>query len=208
MGGRGGGILVYARKEINCWQDEEENGFNQSISVRVEVEKGIELAVHVIYRSPNSTKQNDEELCKWIKKVKGKCLIIGDINYPGIRCDEGRSDARGREFYQACCNTFLEQLVKEATHRSGIILDLVLTNQGEKVREVKMDGRLDKSNHQIIIVSLHCDMESRKTSHRFRNFKKADYREARTMIAAVEWREELEQMDVETAWQKIKCVLT
>ena len=133
IGGRGGGILVYARKEINCWRDEEENGFNQSISVRVEVEKGIELAVHMIYRSPNSTKRNDEELCKWIKKVKGKCLIIGDIN-------KGRSDARGREFYQVCCITFLEQLVKEATHRSGIILDLVLTNQGEKVREVKTGG--------------------------------------------------------------------
>ena len=57
-GGRGGGIIVYARKEINCWRDEEENGFNQSISVRVKVEKGLELAVHVIYSSPNSTKLN------------------------------------------------------------------------------------------------------------------------------------------------------
>ena len=56
-GGRGGGILVYARKEINCWRDEEENGFNQSISVRVKAEKGPEMAVHVIYRSPNSTKR-------------------------------------------------------------------------------------------------------------------------------------------------------
>ena len=41
------------------------------------------------------------------------------------------------------------------------MLDLVLTNQSEKVKEVKTDGRLDKSDHEIIIVSLHCDTESR-----------------------------------------------
>ena len=50
-GGRGGGVLVYARKEINCWKEEKESGFNQSVSVRVKIGKTTEMAVHVVLRA-------------------------------------------------------------------------------------------------------------------------------------------------------------
>ena len=45
-GGRRG-IVVYARKEISCWKEEETNGFNQSVSLRIKLDKE-ELSLHVV----------------------------------------------------------------------------------------------------------------------------------------------------------------
>ena len=196
VGGRGGGILVYARKEINCWREEGESGFNQSVSVNVKLDKTAEFALHVVYRSLNSSRQNDEDLCRWVESLKGENLIIDDLNFPGIQWEAGRTDARERLFHQACSNMFLEQLVTEATHRNGNRLDLVLTNRRERIKEVRMEGRL------------FTDTGRPNQGRRCRNFNRANYKEARAMIGAVNWSEDLGPMNVEEAWQKVKGTLT
>ena len=62
--GRGGGILVYVKEEINCWRDAEEDDdeFNQKVSIRIRLRGNEELSIHVLYRSPNSSRANDEAL--------------------------------------------------------------------------------------------------------------------------------------------------
>ena len=70
------------------------------------------------YRSPISTKVNDDDLNKWIIPLKVNYNIIGDLNYPGIEWANGTSDAKGREFYDTCNDKFLAQMVEES---SGII---------------------------------------------------------------------------------------
>ena len=87
-GGRGGGILVYARKEIDVWRDSGCKDFNQMVTVKIGG-SGQDVTVHVIYRSPNSSSTNDEELNKWVKSLSGKFIIIGDLNYPGIQWENG-----------------------------------------------------------------------------------------------------------------------
>ena len=207
-GGRGGGILVYAKKEITCWREEGEGEFNQCVSVRVKVDKRTEMAIHCVYRSPNSTRQNDEALCRWIGALEGKRMIIGDFNLPGIKWEEGKSDAKGREFYRTCNDTFLEQHVKEATHINGNRLDLVLTDGRDKVREIVMDGRLDRSDHEIVVVKIERNAESQNMGQRYRNFSRANYEGARTKIAGIDWERELEGRDVEETWKRIKETLT
>ena len=79
------------------------------MSIRVKLDE--EVVIHIVYRSPNSSKQNDDALCNWVRGMKGNRLILGDFNLPGIEWEVGRTDAKGREFYRACCDTFLEQMV-------------------------------------------------------------------------------------------------
>ena len=200
--GRGGGILVYAKREINCWREEEDNGFNQSVSIRVKLDE--EIVIHVVYRSPNSSKQNDDALCSWVRGMKGSRLVLGDFNLPGIEWEAGRADAKGREFYRACCDTFLEQLVIESTHINGNRLDLVLTNRSEKIKGVDMDGRLDKSDHEIIVVQLHANTQQTSSCQRYRDFIRAEYKEARREIADVDWVSELEGKNVNETWKSIR----
>ena len=191
-GGRGGGILVYAKKELNCWKEGGENEFTQHVSVRVKWEKQVEMSMHCVYRSPNSSRQNDEALCKWIGSLEGNRMIIGDFNLPGILWEEGRSDAKGRGFFQACNDTFLEQQVKEATHISGNRLDLVLTDRSDRVIEVKTDGRIDRSDHEIVAIKLARSTMSRDGNQQYRNFSRGKYEVARAKIAKIEWDRELE----------------
>ena len=191
-GGRGGGILVYAKKELNCWKEGGENEFTQHVSVRVKWEKQVEMSMHCVYRSPNSSRQNDEALCKWIGSLQGNRMIIGDFNLPVILWEEGRSDAKGRGFFQACNDTFLEQQVKEATHISGNRLDLVLTDRSDRVIEVKTDGRIDRSDHEIVAIKLARSTMSRDGNQQYRNFSRGKYEVARAKIAKIEWDRELE----------------
>ena len=167
-----------------------------STSVSVKLDKTAEFALHVVYRSPNSSRQNDEDLCRWVESLKGENLIIGDLNFPGIQWEAGRTYARGRLFHQACSNMFLEQLVTEATHKNGNRLDLVFTNRRERIKEVRMEGRL------------FTDTGRPNQGRRCRNFNRANYKEARAMIGAVNWSEDLGPMNVEEAWQKVKGTLT
>ena len=96
VGGRGGGIVVYVR-EIFAWHEDEKTVFNQCATVKV---KGLghDLSLHIVYRSPNSTRENDAHLCQWIREMRGDCLIVGDFNFPGIRWDSGCTDSRGGPF--------------------------------------------------------------------------------------------------------------
>ena len=69
--GRGGGIMVYAEKSLQIWKVEIDTDFNQYASVCIKCGRE-EINLHVIYRSPNSKKENDDELCGWIRKMPGK----------------------------------------------------------------------------------------------------------------------------------------
>ena len=61
--GRGGGIIVYAKPEIDIWTLDATTPFHQCVTLRVK--KGCEeVDVHVVYRSPNSKKENDDDLSK------------------------------------------------------------------------------------------------------------------------------------------------
>ena len=205
-GGRGGGIVAYARKELSCWKEEEESGFNQSVSLRIKLDKE-ELSFHVVYRSPNSSRMNDEALGRWIRELKGKTIIFGDFNYPGINWEAGKSDAKGRDFYNACADTFLDQQVKEATHKNGNRLDLVLTNITERIQEVRLDGRLGHSDHEIVAVKVQCGKEGRRAGQRYKDFNRANYKEARKSFSEVDWEVELRGKGVNEMWLRIQTEL-
>ena len=81
-----------------------------------------------MYRSPNSTRENDDKLCKWVQELVGTNVIIGDFNFPDISWEDGRAGAKGRPFYDAISDRFMQQYVEEGTHISGNILDLVICN--------------------------------------------------------------------------------
>ena len=98
-------------------------------------------------------------------------------------------------------------LRKQATHINGNRLDLVLTDGGDKVREIVMDGRLDRSDHEIVVVKMARNNESQSMDRRYRNFRGAKYGGARARIAGIDWDKELEGKNVEEMWKEIKETL-
>ena len=64
----------------------------QCVCVKLKGRSG-DISVFVMYRSPNSSRENDEALCALMTKMKGRFVIVGDLNFPGIRWVTGGSDA-------------------------------------------------------------------------------------------------------------------
>ena len=106
--GRGGGILVYVAKGICAWKVEVPRSFEQRALVKLRRKSG-ELGIYIIYRSPNSTSNNDASLCDLVKEIRDNDILIGDFNFPGIHWETGRADAKGRAFYEEMEENFLIQ---------------------------------------------------------------------------------------------------
>ena len=123
--GRGGGILVYVVKGRCAWKEEFSGCFEQCAVIKMRG-KNLDLAINIIYQSPNSSKNNDASLCDTVKEMRGTYVLIGDFNFPGIRWEAGRSDAKGRAFFDEMEDNYLVQHIDEPTHKSGNILDLVI----------------------------------------------------------------------------------
>ena len=87
-GGRGGGVILWARKEICVWRIENKTEFNQCISVMVKC-RCEDILLHCVYRSPNSSRENDAKLCKWVNEMRGNNIMIGDFNFPDIDWETG-----------------------------------------------------------------------------------------------------------------------
>ena len=77
-------------------------------------------------------------------------MLVGDINLPGINWANGTSTAKGRNFLDTVESKFMTQHVNFATHTSGNTLDLFFSSSESMVGQVRSEGRLGSSDHDII----------------------------------------------------------
>ena len=161
------------------------------------------MKLHVIYRSPNSKKDNDDELCSMIKEMRGTNIVTGDFNLPGIDWSDGTTNEKGRSFYEATSEKFMEQYVTEPTHTSGNILDLVLCDKEEVVSEVKTDGRIGGSDHDLIMFKIR-EAAGNEKRRAIMDFGRANFVEMRKAMTGINWKQELRDKDVNGMWISIK----
>ena len=171
--GRGGGIIVYVRKDLCAWSEEVKTDFNQCTCVKVKGKKAV-LCIYTVYRSPNSTGANDAMLYRWIREMRGRYVIIGDFNFAGIDWETGKCDKKGSEFYDVIEDNFLHQHVGEATQRSGNVLDLVITNDPSTVSDIELEGKLGGSDHEIITTTIDFETNRQKGDEGTRDYNRAD----------------------------------
>ena len=201
--GRGGGILLYVRKGVCAWKEDVGGEFCQCVCVKLKGHNE-ELSVYVVYRSPNSTRENDEMLCSMMNSLRGQFVVVGDFNFPGIRWEMGGSDARSRAFYDTVEDNYMVQHIAESTHVKGNILDLLISNEADVVQEVRMEGRLASSDHELIEADLILETLTSHSDETQRDFAKGKYREMRQHAADIRWEEEMENLGVEDSWSFVK----
>ena len=84
------GIINYVRNDILCKQVELESGCMENIVLEIQVNKNNKLHLGTVYRSPNSTDDNNKAVLNFISKFStysGYKLILGDFNCPNINWD-------------------------------------------------------------------------------------------------------------------------
>ena len=127
----------------------------------------------VVYRCPNITIQNNENIHNAISEVsKGDCIIMGDFNHGNIKWDSQQST--GVEDQQFLClvqDNFLTQHVLEPT-RAARVLDIVLSSQKEFVDNVVIQEPLGSSDHNQLHFNINIKSDKTKVKQCRRDFKR------------------------------------
>ena len=196
-GGPGKGAALYIQNSLNhaAIPEFDDVVFDCSAWSIVKLADNKSLLVGVIYRSPNSNTQNNENLLMLMNKAfKSKCdhvLLCGDFNLPLIdwnlnQCLDSESSFTSK-FLTAVEDLGIFQHVKESTRFRGeqnSCLDLIFTNEESMVNEVSELPPLGKSDHVCQKWSLIFNEIMFKNTNVLRhNYKKANWAEIKKDIA-------------------------
>ena len=137
--------------------------FEEATWCIIQLDKGDKLLVGVMYRrSPNSSPSNNLSLLKLLDNVAdSNCshiLMMGDFNYRGIdwvnNTSQHGSGSDTTEFMETVQTLGWYQHVNQNTRfRQGdtpSLLDLVLTNEEDRVVNLMFDSPVGKSDHVVI----------------------------------------------------------
>ena len=110
------------------------------------------LVAGVCYRPPDQEEAVDEAFLLQLQEVSHlrALVLMGDFNHPDICWDSGMVSGRqsGR-FLESVEDSFLVRVIDGPT-RGEALLDWVLINEEESIREVKIGGSLGCSDHALV----------------------------------------------------------
>ena len=199
-GGRGGGLLVYARNGLKILKIDKDILHSQLISFMVH-----DVTFNLVYRPPSAGVDSITELAELVRNAGKSTVFIGDFNMPSIDWFGG-GGASGRErcFQEAVEDSLMQQMVDFPTQVRGNVLDLFITNVPERVEEIYEMGRLGKSDHVMIMATVTMEAEPDEDDSTAPDWRKADWDAMRRDLATQGWRRRLNQCGTEEAWLILK----
>ena len=218
---KGGGVMLFIHENLQVTECMELNGagFEESVWCIIHLSSTEKLLVGVCYRSPNSSKENNEELnllLNCTQRIQAKnVLIMGDFNYPHIQWEdgyvEGPENSDSSRFFDVTQSLFLYQHVScDTRFRDGCSpsrLDLIFTNREYLVDGMQCRQPIGKSDHAVLTWKCVYQqkqekrIESNTTTHY--NFRRGRYGEMNDELNKLDWKV-LEGMKVQAAWDFIK----
>ena len=184
LGGETRGIITYVSREIMCKQIQFFDSFTVYVLIELCTDKINKFTLGTIYRSPNSTSENDEKLLQaldnYCKNCHNKLLILGDFNYPNINWQNwstANTNNSGSQFLNILQKNYLIQHINQPTRIRGSdephILDLAITNDSF-IENIELEAPLGNSDHSVITIDCKLNITSSVKTSKY-NFNKADF---------------------------------
>ena len=212
----GGGVCIYVKKDIISVESDVEELNNSEIEqiwtcLRIGKQN---VLVGCLYRPPCTTPAVNSVIIESIKAAKravykkkySDIVITGDFNYntidwsdPEIPFSPGDRKTQTNSFINCLDECFLTQCVSEPTfqkanHQSYNILDLVITNDRNRINSINHADPLGESNqgHHLLRINyiLSDPKLAFKESKAFTLYEKGDYERFSQYIDGVEWEAE------------------
>ena len=166
----GGGALLYVRDSIEQRICKAFNSicFESSVWCWIVGKGGKKILVGTIYRSPNSTEENNKRLAKIITKAteiagQNRFIILGDFNLPNIDWANDyikpNSRAVERDLFEIFNDCFWYQHVHKPTrfrNDQASTLDLIFTKEEDDVKDIEVLLGLGSRDHRIIAGNFVC----------------------------------------------------
>ena len=207
QGGIGGGLLVYSRIGITIIPKQNASNFNQYCSFIVKCENTDDLHISLIYRSPNSSNENNTELLKFIENHEKNMFLVGDFNLPGINWSDGITNSKCRPFYECIQNKQLSQVVEFCTHKQGGLLDWGLLDRDDILYEVENLGYLGSSDHVAIRFELDVGHKFNHSEEKVRDWGSGNNAALFSYLRNVNWNDKMSNLDTELAWSEFNNVV-
>ena len=199
----GRGLVMYIKEPLSGNVYEPTTKFEETLVINLKLNNNEALTLALLYRSPNSTDSNNNHLNKLIDELcannSTRIMLVGDLNFPGIDWSAVTTTTRveGREFHfiEKIRDNFLTQHVMEPTRCRGSdnpsTLDLVLTNDDNRVEALDVGAPIGKSDHAVIKVQvqLACEQPSEQQPEHY-NYDKGNYDGLRAALE-IDWTSEL-----------------
>ena len=87
------------------------------------------------------------------------------------------------------------------------MLDLLLTNEEESIRDIRIGGRLGCSDHALVEFLILKNASLAKSRARTLCFRRADFRLRKELLSGIPWETVLKGMGTEQSWQLFKDTL-
>ena len=227
----GRGLCLFIKDDINFTQTFDYDEYKTCIFITVKGSKNNNLTVGVIYRSPNSSLEDNHLLINIINSIskkylnhKNKLIIMGDFNFPGINWDlettKHISDGNNIEdlFLDCVQRNFLYQMVSEPTHlrnsQTPTLIDLVLTNDPNLISDIDYNAPLGNSHHSTLNFKVFINTSETSTQSNNKSmkpkylFNKGDYDGMRGDLQAVDWNQHFQEGgDVNTWNNNLEAVI-
>ena len=211
----GRGVLLLMHNSLNAMEIKFK--FQEAIFVEIPLSDRKKGLVGCIYRSPNSSSENNDELCKELKELNKEfdsILVMGDFNYKDIdwnmNCTPGEdTNSNEYKFMEIIKDCFMFQHVHKATRGRGddipSLLDMVLTNEQEMISTIDYNSPLGKSDHSVLefVCQFNGVKKTKGKAHIKKCYNKADYISMRKEVD--DKTEELKRnCPLEEKWNKFK----
>lgn len=210
----GRGLLLYVRRDVVCNTVELSTDYCEHSSIEVKTSEGNSAIVTSIYRSPNSSVENNGRLLQLLEEINDTSfkykLVVGDFNLPTIdwnNCttDEGLHGFSAM-FVEKIRDCFYTQHIKDITRMRGKsrgnTLDLVFSNDETIVEEIQLTSPLGRSDH--VCIEIMCDLQDMevKVKDMYYMYEKADYNRMKRSLD-IDWEHYLPAyLSTDQKWRK------
>jgi len=211
----GRGSALYVRESYDSAELNLHNCIDAATWCTMSLNNCDRLIIGTVYRSPNLSDEQNTKLIRMMEEVSkmnsSHLLIMGDLNFPEIDWDNEISrtsiDHPSQNFLECFRDCFLHQHVRQPTHYRGTqkpnILDLVMTNEENMVKNLEFNDPVGMSHHTTLTWTFQCYMRRPVTKVVKYNFEKGNYVEMRRDLEMCQWDEQLEGKPVDVMWDVI-----
>ena len=210
----GGGVLIAIKNSLNiCPKEIKTTCKAEILSIEITLPNKKKISISTHYRvgtlgvtSFNEVKQHLHNIFR-SKKYKNN-FIVGDMNLESVNWHTNSSNNNLQSSYVSLfADIGVSQLIFEPTHRSGNILDILLTDTPDLMDNIAVHphGCFTYSDHSPLTFGIRTFIKRQIARKRcIYNFKKADWKSLNIDLSRVDWHFILDNSEPDIGWDIFK----
>ena len=212
----GRGLILYTHKSLNVTEVKMNTEFKENLFVEIHLKNREKLLVGLIYRSPSDKlPEENKKLRELINEAANlnhsSYILMGDFNYPSIDWNlltAKNINSEEQKFLECLQDNYFFQVLDQPTRWRGTdtpnLLDLLITDDTERIEDIDYQSPIGKSDHCVITFNFICQRSKQKDNKQRKCYRKADYNQIKYELKQTKWEDVLDEQNnsLDDMWKK------